>query len=143
MLVHDVYIARIIRLSQAWINFPCTLAQLLQEAAEGTLEKTEIASGPKSNNNDNHETINQRSPEPIEVEENNTQPAEFEEALIKIGNVEESSDDEEEDDSGIHEGTDPNPLDLEKQTKTKEQSPETQTSSSSKVILIIYNVNPQ
>ena len=127
-----------IRLSQAWINFPCILAQLLQEAAEDTLEKTEIASGPNSNDNVNHETINQGSPEPIEIEENNTQPTEFEEALIKIGNVEESSDDEEEDDGGIHEETNPNPLDLEKQTKTKEEIPETQTSSSSKVILIIY-----
>merc|ERR1711962_934720 len=115
-------------------------AQLLQEVAEDTLEKTEISSGPSSNDINNHETINQQSPEPIEVEENNTQPTEFEEALIKIGNVEESSDDEEEDDSGIHEETDPNPLDLEKQTKTKDQIPETQTSSSSKGALS-QNVN--
>jgi len=115
-------------------------AQLLQEAAEDTLEKTDISSGPSSNDIDNHETINQGSPEPIEIEENNPQPIEFEEALIKIGNVEESSDNEEEDDGGIHEGTNPNPLDLEKQTKTKEQIPETQTSSSSKGALS-QNVN--
>jgi len=107
-------------------------AQLLQKAAEDTLEKTKIASDPSSDDNDDHETISQGSPEPIEIEENNTQPTEFEEALIEIGNVEESSDNEEEDDGGIHERTNPNPLDLEKQTKTEEKIPETQSSSSSK-----------
>ena len=112
---------------------------ILQEAVEDTEEKTIIASGPSSNDNDNHETINQGSPEPIKIEKNNPQPMEFEEALVKIGNVEESSD-EEEDDSGIHEGTDPNPLDLEKQTKTKEPIPEAQTFSSSEVILIFFFV---
>ena len=97
----------------------------MQEVAEDTLEKTKIASDPSSNDNDDHETISQGSPEPIEIEENNTQPTEFEEALIEIGNVEESSDNEEEDDGGIHETTNPNPLDLEKQTKTEEKIPET------------------
>ena len=52
---------------------------------------------------------------------------------MKIDNVEESSDEEE--DNRIHQGTNPNPLDLQKQTKTKELTPEAQISSSSKAVL--------